>query len=258
MTLTSHLFAALAAIAAGAINALAGGGTLITFPTLLAIGLPSVTANVSNTLALWPGSLGGTIAQANDLKGQGRRLWITLPFAVLGGLTGGLLLLHTTDKVFSNIVPFLILSAASLLALQNPLRSWLARHRQSQSKKTISESWIILPVFLGSIYGGYFGAGLGIILLTVLGFLLKDNLTRINALKQAITFIANFTAALLFLFSGKVVWSLAFIMMIGALVGGSMGGRLAGRVKPNTLRWIVVSIGFVVGMIYMIKTYFLA
>ncbi len=257
MLITNHLLASLAAIAAGMINALAGGGTLITFPVLLAIGLPAVTANVTNTLALWPGSLGGTIAQASDLRGQGRRLWISLPLAVMGGLIGGLLLLRTTDKVFSNLVPFLILLAAGLLALQNPLRGWLARRQEHQTTKPIREAWIILPVFLGAIYGGYFGAGLGIILLTTLGFLLNDNLTRLNALKQAISFTANFTAALLFLFSGKVVWSVALVMMVGALLGGSLGGRLAGKVKPNTLRWIVVAIGFVVGIIYLVKTYFI-
>ena len=258
MPFLHHFFAFLTAIAAGMINALAGGGTLLTFPTLLAIGLSPISANVTNTVALWPGSLGGTLAQANDLKGQKKRLWIALPAGILGGLTGGILLLHTTEKLFANLVPFLILLAASLLAIQTPLRLWLTRRQEQEQAKSIPEAWIFLPVFLGAIYGGYFGAGLGIILLAVLGLLLNDFLTHLNVLKQIISFSANLAAASLFVFSGKVVWSVALVMMAGALLGGSFGGRLAGRVKPNTLRWIVVTIGFIVGMIYLVKTYFMA
>jgi uncharacterized membrane protein YfcA len=257
MPILQYLLIILVSLAAGMINALAGGGTLITFPTLLAIGLPAVSANVTNTLGLWPGSLGGTLAQANDLKGQKKRLWICLPAGVLGGLTGGFLLLRTNEKLFSNLVPFLILLAAGLLAMQTPLRKWLAHRQEKGSSRSIPEGWIFLPVFLGAIYGGYFGAGLGIIMLAVLGLLLNDSLTHLNVLKQFIAFSANFAAALLFVFSGKVVWSVALVMMAGALLGGSMGGRLASRVKPDSLRWIVVTIGFVVGMIYLIKTYFL-
>jgi hypothetical protein len=256
--LTHYLFALLAALAAGMMNALAGGGTLVTFPVLMAIGLPSVTANVTNTLALWPGSLGGALAQADDLKDQKKRLWITIPAAILGGLAGGVLLLRTTDQLFSHLVPFLILLATGLLAVQAPLRNELARRQAPGAVRPIPEAWIFLPVFLGAIYGGYFGAGLGIILLAVLGLILNDSLTHLNALKQAIAFTTNFAASLLFVFSGKVVWSVAVVMMVGALLGGSVGGRLASKVKPNALRWIVVTIGFIVGMIYLVKTYFIA
>jgi uncharacterized membrane protein YfcA len=258
MTIIQHVYAALAAVAAGMINALAGGGTLITFPVLLAIGLPAVSANVTNTIALCPGFLGGTLAQSNDLKGQKKRLWIALPAGVLGGLTGGILLLQTTEKLFTNLVPFLILIASALLTIQNPLRAWLIRRQEHGKAKSIPEFLVLLPVFLGAIYGGYFGAGLSVILLSVLGLILSDTLTRLNALKQSIAFSANFAAALLFVFSGKVVWSIALVMAVGALLGGSLGGRLAGKIKPTTLRWVVVAIGFTVGMIYLVKTFFLA
>ena len=257
MPILNYLFASLAAIVAGLFNALAGGGTLITFPTLLFIGLSPVVANVTNTIALCPGFLGGTLAQTADLKDQKKRLWVAVPAALLGGLTGGLLLLRTSEKFFSNLVPFLILLAAGLLALQNPLRNWLTRRQAQASNRPIHESWIFLPIFLGAIYGGYFGAGLSIIMLAVLGLMLNDNLTRLNALKQGIGFSANLAAALLFVFSGKINWGVAAVMMVGALLGGSLGGRLASRVPPNVLRWIVVTIGFVVGMIYLVKTYFL-
>ncbi len=255
MPITSYLFAALAAVAAGLTNALAGGGTLITFPVLLAIGLPAVSANVTNTIALCPGFLGGTMAQSKDLQGQKRRLWTVLPAGILGGLAGGYLLLITSEKLFTNLVPFLILIASALLAVQNPVRNWLTRRLERGQASHPSEYWIFLPVFLGAIYGGYFGAGLSVIMLSVLGLILSDNLTRLNALKQVIAFAANVTAAVLFAFSGKVHWPIGLIMAVGALLGGSIGGRIAGRIKPSTLRLIVVILGFVVGTIYLIRTY---
>ncbi len=258
MPILSYLFVALAALAAGMINALAGGGTLITFPVLVAIGIPAVSANVTNTIALCPGYIGGTLAQSRDLKGQKSRLWLVIIAGLLGGLFGGYLLLRTSEKLFTNLVPFLILLASILLAVQNPVRAWLTWRVEQGKADRIPEFWVFLPVFVGAIYGGYFGAGLSVIMLAVLGLILNDNLTRLNALKQGIAFSANLAAALLFVFSGKVVWSIAVIMMVGALLGGSLGGRLAGRVKPATLRWIVVSIGFVVGIIYLVRTFFLA
>ena len=248
----------LAALAAGAINALAGGGTLITFPVLMAVGLPAVSANVTNTVALSPGYLGGTLAQSKDLQSQKKRLWIALPAAVLGGLAGGILLLLTGEKLFTNLVPFLILLAATLLAIQNPVRKWLTRRQEQGTSKPAAEWWAFFPVFLASIYGGYFGAGLSVIVLAVLGLIMNDNLTRLNALKQGIAFATNMAAALFFVFSGKVNWLVALIMAVGALLGGAVGGRLASRIKPVTLRWIVVTIGFVVGIIYLVRTFFLA
>ena len=253
----NFLLVFLAALAAGMINALAGGGTLITFPTLLAIGVPPVSANVTNTFGLIPGFLGGTLSQFKDLQGQNKRLWMVVPAAVLGGWTGAILLLQSTEKLFSNLVPFMILLASILLAIQTPLRNWLVRRQEHLSAKSIPEAWVILPVFLGGIYAGYFGAGLSVILLAVLGLMLNDTLTRLNALKQSIAFSMNIAAALLFVFSGKVVWSIAVVMMAGALLGGSLGGRIAGRVSPVTLRWIVVSIGFIVGTIYLVRQFVL-
>jgi uncharacterized membrane protein YfcA len=255
MTFFGYVFAGLAAIAAGMINALAGGGTLITFPVLMAIGLPAVSANVTNTVALCPGYLGGTLAQAKDLNNQQKRLWIAIPAAILGGLAGGVLLLDTGEKLFTTLVPFLILLASALLAVQNPVRAWLTKRRDEGKTKPTSEWWGFIPVFLGSIYGGYFGAGLSVIMLAVLGLVLNDNLTRLNALKQGIAFATNVAAALLFVFSGKVFWSVAIVMALGALLGGALGGRMASRIKPATLRWVVVSIGFILGVIYLVRLF---
>ncbi len=255
MTIFGYIIAGLAAIAAGMINALAGGGTLITFPVLMAIGLPAVSANITNTVALCPGYLGGTLAQTKDLNNQNKRLWIALPAAVLGGLVGGILLLKTGEKLFTTLVPFLILLASALLAIQNPVRAWLTHQQETGKSKSTSELWAFIPVFLGAIYGGYFGAGLSVIMLAVLGLILNDTLTRLNALKQGIAFATNVAAALLFIFSGQVVWSVALVMAIGALFGGALGGRLASKIKPSTLRLVVVLIGFVLGVIYLIRLF---
>lgn len=243
----------LAGIAGGAINALAGGGTLITFPLLTAVGIPPVSANVTNTVALVPGYVGGMLGQAADLKGQRRRLLILIPAGALGGLAGGLLLLATSERLFRELVPWLILLASGLLAIQEPVKRWLARRNDARGNVHISEFWIVLPVFLASVYGGYFGAGLSVILLAVMGLVIDDSLTRINALKQAVAFATNMTAALLFVFSGQVVWLAAGVMAAGALGGGALGGRLAGRIKPVTLRTTVVVIGVAVALIYLIR-----
>ena len=253
MNWVDFLLAGLAAVAAGLVNALAGGGTLITFPTLTALGVSAVVANVTNTVALCPGYIGGILGQWNDLRDQLKRLWLVAPAGIIGGLIGGYLLLHTGEKLFQSLVPFLILLASALLAVQEPVRAWLIR-RSSQKKSMPNHPWIVsLPIGLAAIYGGYFGAGLSVIVLSVLGLTMDDTLTRLNALKQAVSFSVNFAAAIFFLFSGKVIWPIALVMAVGALIGGNLGGRLAGRVQPATLRWIVVTIGVVVAIIYLVR-----
>lgn len=255
MTLTGLdlLLITLAAVAGGAVNALAGGGTLITFPMLTAVGLPAVAANVTNTVALCPGYLGATLAQANDLRDQQRRLRLLVPISILGGIIGGFLLLNTGEKLFRAMVPYLILLASGLLAVQEPVRAWLVKRSQRPGAKPLSEAGAILPVGLAAVYGGYFGAGLSVIVLAVLGLSLDDNLTRLNALKQAIALSVNLAAAIFFLFSGQVVWLAALVMAVGALLGGALGGRLAGRIKPGTLRRVVVVIGVSVAIIYLVS-----
>lgn len=271
-----YLLVALAAVAAGAINALAGGGTLITFPALTAMGIPAVVANVTNTVALLPGYLGATFAQMEEVRSQRRRLWFLLPAAALGGLVGGWLLLRTDEKLFRQLVPFLILLASLLLAVQEPLKRWLAGKRGSRgagergrggalepevspaplppsTPASSSEAWAALPVFFAAIYGGYFGAGLSVIVLAVLALVIDDTLTRLNGLKQLVGFVTNLTAALFFVFSGRVIWSVAAVMAVGALIGGALGGRLAGQVPPATLRRVVVVIGVAVAIIYFVR-----
>jgi uncharacterized membrane protein YfcA len=246
-----YLWAALAALAAGAVNALAGGGTLITFPMLTFLGVPAVAANVTNTVALCPGYFGGTLAQWNDLKTQKNRLWLIVPASIVGGVVGGYLLLITGEKLFKDLVPYLILLASGLLAVQDPVRAWLVRRMGEGHGNLEKVTW--LPVGLASIYGGYFGAGLSVIVLSALGLTLEDSMTRLNALKQAVAFSVNVAAAIFFLFSGQVVWSAALVMAVGALIGGTLGGKLAGRIKPSMLRWTVITIGVIISIIYFVR-----
>ena len=240
-------------MAGGAVNALAGGGTLITFPMLTAVGVPAVAANITNTVALCPGYLGATFAQMKDLRGQSLRLWILLPVSVVGGIGGGLLLIHSGDQLFRRLVPFLILFAVGLLAAQDTLRAFVTRRAGRSGTVTLHDAWAVFPVLPAAVYGGYFGAGVSVIVLAVLGLVLEDSLTRLNALKQAISFSINIAAAIFFLFSGQVVWTAAGIMAVGALAGGALGGRLAGRIRPILLRRIVVTVGLVVAMIYLVR-----
>lgn len=203
MTPLNYLLVGLAAMAAGAVNALAGGGTLITFPMLTAVGVPTVMANVTNTVALCPGYFGATLAQMKDLRGQERRLWFVLPAGAIGGIVGGVLLLYTGEKIFKDIVPYLILLASGLLAIQDPVRAWLTRRLAQAGTTARAEAWAALPISLAAVYGGYFGAGLSVIILAVLGLTLDDSLTRLNALKQSVAFATNIAAAIFFLFSGR-------------------------------------------------------
>ncbi len=245
----------ISAIGAGFINAIAGGGTLITYPVLVALGIPPVFANVTNTIALCPGYIGGTIAQRNDLKGQKKRMVQMIPFAVAGGITGGLLLLFSDEKIFTQLVPYLIFLASFLLMFQDRLKN--ALKKRDSEEKISSEKFVLkaILIFFATVYGGYFGAGLGVILLAVLALIIEDKLIRLNALKQTLSLSANVAAALFFLFSDKVIWPVVLVMALAAYLGGYMGSKLAGHVNPAIFKWSVVSIGFVIGFIFLLKQY---
>lgn len=238
-----------AAAAGGIVNAIAGGGSLITFPTLVAVGLPPVVASLTNTVAMCPGYLGATLAQRRLLVGQGPRAARVLPFAALGGVAGALLLLVTDEHAFEIVVPFLLLFASLLLAGQEQLRRWLV----ARSSHTHAAWWAAVPVGLAAIYGGYFGAGLGVIVLAALAIVLGDSLVRINALKQSVSLVVNVAAAILFVASQRVDWPVAGVMLAGSLAGGAIGGAIASRVPAAVLRWLVVTVGLAVAGIYFWK-----
>jgi uncharacterized membrane protein YfcA len=241
------------AFLAGGVNALAGGGTLITFPLLTAVGLPAVVANITNTVALCPGYFGATAAQWKEIIAQKKILWFYLPVAVIGGVLGGYLLLRSGERLFRGLVPYLILLASLLLALGNPLRAWLNKGEKNKQTKAGLFAISILAILAAAVYGGYFGAGLSVIFLAVLGIFLTESLTRLNALKQILALATNVAAAVFFLFSGNINWPVAIIMAAFALVGGVAGGKLAGKISANLLRWLVVGIGLIVSIYYFIN-----
>jgi len=238
-----------AALLAGVVNAIAGGGSLITFPALRAAGLSAVAASVTNTVAMTPGYLGATLAQRRDLVGQRSRLVALLPAGAIGGVAGAVLLLNTGEAAFKAIVPYLILFAAVLLAVQNKLRGWIL----ALVKGGHSEAWAIVPIGLAAVYGGYFGAGMGVMVLAALAVVIADSLTRLNAIKQGVSLACNVAAAVMFVFSDQVDWLVADVMFAASLVGGVVGGVIASRIPPGVLRWTVVVLALIVGAIYLVR-----
>jgi uncharacterized membrane protein YfcA len=245
----AHVAAAAAAVGAGAVNALAGGGTLISFPVLTAVGVPSVNANATNTVALCPGYVGGTYALRNEIAATGQPLRTRLVISAVGGLTGALLLMLTSNAVFRAIVPYLILLSCLLLAVQDPLRRWVVRHRGEGRMVPLE----LGGIFVAAAYGGYFGAGLGIMLIAVLGLFSSVPFVQLNAVKQPLAAAINLAAAGFLVFSGKVEWTLAAVMAPAALVGGAIGGQLTRVIPGRTLRWVVVGIGVVVSIGYLVR-----
>ncbi len=246
----AHAAAAAAAVAAGVINAIAGGGTLVSFPILTALGVPAIRANATNTVALCPGYIGGTYAQRSDLAGLGHGLRPQLIAAALGGLAGSVLLIVTSEAAFRQIVPWLILGACGLLGFQDRIRTWIkAHHVQGGVHRTVE----ILTIGLAAIYGGYFGAGLGIMIVAVLGMFSDRPFLQLNAVKQLLSLVINVCAAAFLVFSARVEWSLIAVMAPGALLGGNLGGHLARRVPAKKLRCVVIAFGVSVALVYLVR-----
>jgi len=241
--------AALAGFTAGLINAVAGGGTLVSFPALVALGVPALEANVTNTVALVPGYIGSAMAQRKELLTYASRLKGLVVVAAIGGLGGSVLLVNSSEELFERLVPYLIIGACLGLAVQERLKAMLARRREAQGEPSETRSLTIMALVLpASIYGGYFGAGLGIVLLAVLGLLLHDPLPQVNSLKSLLSFVINVVAAAFFVMSGKVDWGFAAIMAVTSLLGGAAGGRLAQRLSPSVMRATVVTFGLIVAV----------
>lgn len=240
-----------AALVGGAVNAVAGGGSLITFPALVAAGLPAVAASATNTIALCPGYLGAAWSQRRDLTGQGRRVVSLGLVGAIGGTLGAVLLLVTGERTFTAIVPFLILLAVVMIGFQAQIRTHL--HARVAAHHT--EALAALPVGLASIYGGYFGAGMGVMILAALGVVLADTLIRINALKQTISLFTNVAAAIVLAIWGPIEWPIVLVMAVAALAGGALGGMVATRIPAAALRWSIVAIGSAVSIVYFAKLF---
>lgn len=242
MSATTLLLAALAAAIGGMMNAWAGGGTLITFPALVALGVPPLTANVTNTVALWPGAFSSAWGYRRHLGGMGP--WVTrftVP-SILGGLAGAILLLVTGEQRFDALAPFLVFGATLLFMLQGPIQRWLRGHHGAEPP-LVPPLGLLLWQFGVAVYGGYFGAGIGILMLAAIGIMGHTDIHRMNGLKNWSGAWINAVAAGVFALSGTVHWTLAGAMVSGSMLGGYAGSRLAQRVGRDTVRRAIVIIG---------------
>ena len=234
----------LAGMAAGTINVVVGSGTLITFPTLLAFGVPPVTANVSNTIGLVPGVASGIVGYRRELRGQRGRAVRLGSASVLGGLVGAGLLLWLPAGAFSAIVPALILVGLLLVVLQPRISAWVdARHEGARGELG---PWWVWPAVLGTgVYGGYFGAAQGVILMGVLGIGIADSMQRLNGLKNVLAGLVNGVAGLVFVFVADVDWTVVALIAAGSVVGGQIGATVGRRLSPVVLRVVIVLVGVV-------------
>ena len=252
MTLESVLILVVGFLA-GTINTVVGSGSLLTFPTLIALGYPPLVANVSNTIGLAPGSVSGAVGYRPELAGQ-RRLAIRMGvFAAMGGATGAALLLLLPASAFERIVPVLIL--VGLRAGDRPATAVGDRACTVRRPARTRGIHPLLPLAVGGtgVYGGYFGAAQGVILMALLGVLIDDDLQRINALKNVLTAIVNVTAAVIFAFTTTVAWDAALFLAIGSVLGGQVGARVGRRIPPTPLRMVIVTAGLLVVLRYVMR-----
>ncbi|MFJ1575596.1 sulfite exporter TauE/SafE family protein [Streptomyces sp. NPDC088182] len=257
MTTWEMLAVFVAGVSAGTINTIVGSGTLITFPVLLATGLPPVTATVSNALGLIPGSVSGAIGYRAELTGQRRRILRLSAAALVGGLAGATLLLALPSTAFETIVPVLVTLALVLIILQPRLaRSVQARRaRKGTSVRPDGGPLLYTGILLASVYGGYFTAAQGIIYLSLMGMLLDDTMQRLNAVKNVLAAVVNTIAAVFFLFVAEFDWTAVVLIAVGSAIGGQLGAKVGRRLPPVALRGLVVSVGVVAIVQLLVRRY---
>jgi uncharacterized membrane protein YfcA len=249
MSVPEALAIVVAGLAAGTVNTVVGSGSLITFPTLLAFGYPAVLANVTNTVGLVPGSASGVVAYGPELAGQSRRVAVLASATMVGAVAGAALLLALPRHVFRHVVPALILAATALVALQ-PV---LAGRLQDRARRSAHGGpGLYLSVLVTGVYGGYFGAAQGVILLALLGTFLADDLQRLNAAKNVLALVANAVAAVFFVVVTHVAWEAAALIAAGAVVGGQLGGLVGRRLHPAILRVVIIGVGLTAGIVLLV------
>lgn len=248
-----YLLLCLSAFAAGAVNAVAGGGTLLTFPALLGI-MSGVEANATSTVAILPGSLASAFGYRKELV-EVRRLvlWLLLP-SMFGGVAGALLVTRFPPEVFNTLIPWLILLASTLFLIQGPIKRWTGQGTHGQPKG-FTLACVMLAQALIAIYGGYFGAGIGILMLSVLPFMGTRTIHETNAAKTVLATVINTVTVVVFIIDSKVVWHYALPMAVAAITGGYLGARIARRLRPGLVKGIVVVIGFSLSGYYLWKTF---
>ena len=241
MNVWQALLVLVAGIWAGAINTVVGSGTLITFPVLLGVGLPPVTANVSNTVGLFPGSFVGAYGYRRELVGQGRRAFVLGTASVIGAVVGAVLLLQLPAGAFKAIVPVLIVLALLLVVFGKQVTGWLAARGRGATEHTTVALWVTT---LGTgVYGGYFGAAQGVLLMGFLGLFLAESLQRQNALKNVLAGFVNLVAAIVFVATTHIDWTAAALIAGGSIIGGVVGAHIGRRLSPAVLRATIVVVG---------------
>jgi uncharacterized protein len=245
-------FLLVAGLLAGGVNAVAGGGSLLVFPALLAVGFPPLAANVTNSVAQWPGYLGVVAGARADLRGQRRRILLTAVVAVAGSAVGCVLLLTLPGSVFDAVVPVLVLLASALLALQPWIKRWIGAPEAGGPDRNAA----LLPaVFVAAVYGGYFGGALGVVLVAVLALVLDERLQRIGALKNALSAIIGLVGAVTFALVGPVAWGSVLVLVPATITGGFVGAVVTRRMPASVLRGLVVGLGLVVGAILAVRAF---
>ncbi|WP_040686014.1 sulfite exporter TauE/SafE family protein [Nocardia vinacea] len=234
-----------AGIAAGGINTIVGSGTLITFPVLLAFGIPPVTANVSNTIGLVPGGVSGAYGYRRELEGQRARLVRLGSASLLGGVTGAILLLILPAAAFKAIVPVLIIAALILVVVQPRLARWVKERRAADTGPAPEHGGLILyvAIFLCGIYGGYFGAAQGVLLIGLLGVFVHEDIQRLNGVKNVLGLLVNAVSAVVFTVIADVDWRVAALIAVGSIIGGQLGAKMGRRMPPTALRAVIVVVG---------------
>ena len=246
MSPTEAVLIALAGVAAGTINTVVGSGTLITFPTLLAFGVPPVTANVSNTVGLVPGSMSGVFGYRRELAGQGARVLRLGAASLLGGVAGALLLLWLPSSAFDAIVPALIALGVVLVVLGPRIQRSVAARAESRGGIPDHGVWWVWPaVAAAGVYGGYFGAAQGVLLMAILGIGVADSMQRHTATKNVLALIVNAVAALVFIAVADIDWTVAGLIAIGSVIGGQIGATVGRRLPPVLLRAVIATVGVV-------------
>ncbi|MBB6147154.1 hypothetical protein HNQ77_005139 [Silvibacterium bohemicum] len=245
-----------ASFLAGALNAMAGGGSFLSFPALLGVGVPPIQANATNTVALWPGQFTSIAAYWEDLKHNTHLVWPLGTAALLGGCTGGMVLLHTGQATFLHLVPWLLLLASTLFAASGPISRWL--NARARGRRASDSQPSLIPIFLGTIfvcfYIGYFGAGAGFLIMSLLALFGIQNINQINALKVVTTTLANGIAVVVFIVQKQILWQHCVLMMLTAAIGGYLGARGARNVDPRLMRAFVIVIGFGMAAYFFWKT----
>jgi uncharacterized protein len=252
----TYLFLCGSAFLAGAINSIAGGGTLLTFPALFeALNGKGVLANGTSTLALMPGSLAASWGYRKELADKRAMLLHLLAPSIVGGAVGALLATTLDQKIFNALVPWLIFAAALLFTVQRPIQRWLGTRTQQGPPTRRAVLMVAGFQFLVAIYGGYFGAGIGILMLSALAFMSVGDIHHMNGMKTVLAALINGVAIVVFIVQGQVRWDYALAMALAAIAGGYLGARVARRLKPAFVRWIVVAIGFGLSIYYFWKQF---